>query len=227
MDATITYLKRLLNADPCDHFSHLRLVVALKRRHLPYLEEAVAAFLAGAPLRHAGFRRSWFNKHWEPVRYRVNRYSPPELEAGPFSALKGADLHVAEMAQRDLRACSLKGANLEGAYLWKADMRGANLNNARMEGVTLSSSQCQSVDLSFADLTRADCINTDFRGARFCGARLDLANLRGARLDGADFRGASLVAAKLSEWPLANVLTDESTVWPNGLRQRDQERVTA
>jgi uncharacterized protein YjbI with pentapeptide repeats len=222
MDGDIANLRRLLRMDPFNKQAHFRLVCELKRHVLPFLEESVHAILAGVPMGRRGIRRAWFDEHWAPVSYRANRLNSPELAAGPFSTLKGADLHASEMRLRDLRACSLRGANLEGADLWSADLRGAVLNKAQLGGANLIRAQLTNADLSYTDLTRVDFIHADLRGANMQGAVLDRANLRGAKLEGADFRGASLFATKIFPWPRPDVLLDDNTLWPNGLRAKEQ-----
>lgn len=222
MDGEINNLRRVLQLDPSDTRAHFRLVCELKRQLRPFLEEAVSAIVAGVPLGPRGIRRKWFDEHWTEVSYRANRDSKPEIQAGPFSTLKGADLHSSEMRQRDLRACSLRFANLEGADLWSADLRGAVLHRARMGGANLIRACLQDADLSHCDLTRVDFIHADLRGANFQGAILDRANLRGARLEGADFRGCSLFATKIYPFPRADILIDDNTLWPNGLRRNEQ-----
>lgn len=222
MDGEINNLRRVLKLDPFDTRSHFRLVCELKRQLLPFLDEAVSAILAGVPLGQRGIRRKWFDEYWTEVSYRANRASKPTLQAGPFSTLKGADLHSSEMRQRDLRACSLRFANLEGADLWNADLRGAVLHRARLGGANLIRACLKNADLSHCDLTRVDFIHADLRGANFQGAILDRANLRGAKLEGADFRGSSLFAAKIFPFPRADFQIDENTLWPNGLRLNEQ-----
>jgi uncharacterized protein YjbI with pentapeptide repeats len=224
MDGEIANLRRALSLDPLNKQAHFRLVCELKRHFLPFLEEAVQAIVAGVPLGLRGIRRKWFDGHWTLVSYRANRLSNPKIEAGPFSTLKGADLRSSEMRQRDLRACSFRNANLEGADLWSADLSGAILHKARLGGANLIRACLKKADLSYCDLTRVDFIHADLRGANLQGAILDRANLRGARIDGADFRGSSLCATKVDPWPTPNILIDENTLWPNGLRSGEQRQ---
>jgi uncharacterized protein YjbI with pentapeptide repeats len=108
---------------------------------------------------------------------------------------------------RDWRRRAKRGdlikANLRGANLTRADLRGADLTDAI---------------LSEADLTRADLIKAKLNGAKLNGANLTRANLTGAHLIKADLYGADLTGADLTGASLNNVEYDNSTVWPDSVR---------
>lgn len=83
-------------------------------------------------------------------------------------ALRGADLHDAQLARADLRGVNLRDADLAGA-----DLTGAQLAKADLSGA----------DLSGADLTGADLAGARLGGARLRGADLTRVNLRRAVVD--------------------------------------------
>jgi uncharacterized protein YjbI with pentapeptide repeats len=112
------------------------------------------------------------------------------------SALAGAQLSRATLANAFLRGCSLKAANLryatlDGADLSECDLSGARLyqavaRGARFEVADLRGAELLSANLMGASLARAALYGADLRGANLHGA--DLARVRtdaAVRLDGA------------------------------------------
>jgi membrane protein implicated in regulation of membrane protease activity len=99
----------------------------------------------------------------------------------------------------DLSDACLYAAILQDAYLERAFLPLANLSHA---------------NLAHANLSDAAMFNMDLTDAYLVDTDLESADLAGADLKGADLEGANLTGANLSGVNLANILYDESTVWP-------------
>jgi len=105
--------------------------------------------------------------------------------------LSFADLRIASLARRDLRAIICHNTNLAGAWL-----QGAQLDDAY---------------LKVSDLRQAR-----LEGAQLVNAKLNGAHLQGANFQGADLRGADLREACLDGANLTGVKFDQRTKWPKG-----------
>jgi len=101
-------------------------------------------------------------------------------------------------SQSDLDRALAGDKNLRYADLWSADLTRANLFGAVLIGAWLRGAV--------------------LRGAVLRGAVLTGANLYGANLFGANLRGAHLTDANLSGAYLKDVKYDNSTVWPDSVR---------
>ncbi len=126
------------------------------------------------------------------------QFRKPDVQAvvsilGRREAVDGEELLLARV---DLRRGYLRRANLEHANLRNASLRGVQGRNVRLRSAVLKQ----------ADLTKAF-----LQGADLQGADLQRADLTGANLSGADLRGAALDGAVLR-----GIVTDESTMWPEG-----------
>jgi hypothetical protein len=111
----------------------------------------------------------------------------------------------------------------EGAWseLERVDLRHTELDNLDIPRLCLAHSNLDGVSLVGAKLTGATLLDASFRGANLTNADLRSANLTAARLDGAILRGANLTGATLDDACLTGVITDHTTVWPDGFSPPD------
>lgn len=117
------------------------------------------------------------------------------------------DLRWAVLRWADLRGADLRHADLEGTVLAHADLRGADLTHADLEGADLREADLRGAVLREAYLKRAYLQHADLRDA----------DLHRADLGGADLTGADLTGADLSGAYLRDAISDESTIWPEGV----------
>lgn len=117
---------------------------------------------------------------------------------GERANLKGINLSKANMVKANLSKGDLRQADLSYANLIRANLSEANLNEANMTGV----------NMKWTNLSRAD----------LSGAVLSDVDFTGVNLEGAILCRANLVGATLTEGQLDAVVTDENTVFPDGLR---------
>ena len=92
---------------------------------------------------------------------------------------------------------------LTGAKLSDRDFTGINLLKANLSGSDLTGVQFQDANLRYTDFSGCDLTDASFEGAN-----LMMADLTGATLTG---------ALGLSRGQLDDALTDESTIYPDGL----------
>ncbi|MEU5761289.1 pentapeptide repeat-containing protein [Nocardia sp. NPDC047648] len=108
----------------------------------------------------------------------------------------------------DLTAAMFAGVDLTHAGFDTADLTDAVFLSSNLDRATLKYVDADHADFSYARLTGADLTGADLTQARLTGADLAKANLTGAILTGADLTGANL----------ADVIYDEPTIWPTGVR---------
>ena len=89
---------------------------------------------------------------------------------GTIIAVRGADLHEA-----NLRGADLHEADLHEADLHEANLRGADLHEANLRGANLRGADLRGADLRGADLRGANLRGANLCGADLCGAELDKA----------------------------------------------------
>ncbi len=150
--------------------------------------------------------------------------------------LSAAYLHLAELSRANLSETHLNGANLSDANLYDANLSGANLSRASLFGANLTDANLSDANLSGADLSGAYLRLANLSGANLSGANLSDANLSGtnlsgadlddanlndanlfdADLSGADLVGADLRNAKLTDEQLAQAISLEGTIMPDG-----------
>jgi len=82
-------------------------------------------------------------------------------------ALRGADLH---------------NANLQDASLYKADMQGANLLRANLQGANLREALLKGAKMQWADLRGANLRKADLQGVHLGGGKIEGVNLTEANL---------------------------------------------
>ncbi len=151
---------------------------------------------------------------WPPAGWEYGAATPPEPDERHLASLQfrkpdvaavvsilgrrkvSADDDQLLLARVDLRRAYLRRANLERANLRNASLRDVQGRDARLRGAVLKQSDLTKALLDGADLRDAD---------------LGRADLTGANLSGADLRGASLEGAVLRD-----VVSDQSTRWPQG-----------
>jgi uncharacterized protein YjbI with pentapeptide repeats len=95
----------------------------------------------------------------------------------------------------------------------RKDVRVMDLTYADLTGISL-----RGVNLTGAKLTGADLTYADLTGAHLTRANLIGATLTGATLTGATLTGAKLTGAFLDRAYLRDVKYDDSTVWPDSVR---------
>ena len=117
------------------------------------------------------------------------------------------DLRWAVLRWADLRGADLRHADLEGTVLAHADLRAADLTHADLEGADLREADLRAAVLREGYLKRAYLQHADLRDA----------DLHRADLGGADLTGADLTGADLSGAYLRDAISDESTIWPEGV----------
>jgi uncharacterized protein YjbI with pentapeptide repeats len=145
--------------------------------------------------------------------------------------LTGADLTGAVLTGAVLRGAVLTGASLERADLYGADLTGAILTRAYLKDMKYDDSTVWpdsvrdvlrvwrgDANLTGENLTGADLTGAVLTGAVLRGAVLTGANLTRAVLTDSDLRGADLTGAILTRAYLKGVKYDDSTVWPDSVR---------
>ncbi len=98
------------------------------------------------------------------------------------------------------------GVDLTLAGFDTADLSDAVFLSSNLARATLKYVDADHADFSHARLTGANLTGADLTQATLTGADLAKANLSGAILTGADLTGANL----------AEVIYNESTIWPTG-----------
>jgi uncharacterized protein YjbI with pentapeptide repeats len=130
------------------------------------------------------------------------------------------------LTEADLRDADLRDADLRGVDLRGADLTYANLKDVEYDDSTIWPNSVRDVlrvwqgdkdltgaDLTYANLTEADLIRADLTGARLYRADLTYADLTGATLTSANLIDAALRGANLKD-----VEYDDSTIWPESVR---------
>jgi len=110
-----------------------------------------------------------------------------------------------DLRKADLRGTALRGADLHEANLRQADLRGINLIGANLREADLRQADLRDTDLMGADLREADLIRANLRGADLTGSNLRGADLIGASLRGADLSNAVCTFTVLDDVDLSSV----------------------
>ncbi len=132
--------------------------------------------------------------------------------------MEKASLHMYDLGGADLSGFSMKRADLVRAHLAESDLSSAMLFRAKLEAADLTDAKLMRADLRESDLGATSLVRADLRGALLQGANLRYADLRGANVASANFSGADLRDARLdADFDRAEVVSDEHTVWPDGL----------
>jgi hypothetical protein len=150
---------------------------------------------------------------------RIIGYGQSLREDG-FNNIVGKFLNDANLIGANLCGVNLIGADLRGADLRGAFFIGTSLCRALLIGTSLSDATFHSAylwgaDLFGADLIGADLSGVDLRSAFLSGADLSSADLSGADLSSAFLGGADFSGANLSGSNLADISSNESTIWSN------------
>ena len=101
--------------------------------------------------------------------------------------LSQAHFPGADLAQVQLKHCTLVGCNLQGA-----DLRSANLTNSDLQGANLQGADLSDADVEGVLFMGADLRHCSMRQARLAAAEFWRPGLPPARVDGLDLRGASI-----------------------------------
>jgi uncharacterized protein YjbI with pentapeptide repeats len=117
---------------------------------------------------------------------------------GYYEIAPSADLHGANLSNRDLANSDLSNANLYEANLTGADLRHSRLKSANLEKADLSKSNLNSTDLGRAFLLNSNLSGADLSSSDMQESKLRFANLRKAILRDADLSGADILKADLS-----------------------------
>jgi uncharacterized protein YjbI with pentapeptide repeats len=115
--------------------------------------------------------------------------------------------------QKDMRGLDLRGLHLLGADLRGLDLRGSHLLGADLRYMDLGGANLAGVNLTGADLSEAVLTGAILTDAILTEAILESTTLEGARLEGADLTDAHLYDARLK-----GAKYDESTIWPDSVR---------
>ncbi len=170
------------------------------------------ANLGGATLTHAslgGATLAYANLDRATLAYAsLDRATLAYANLGG-ATLTHASLGGATLAYANLDRATLTYANLGGATLTYARLGGATLTDAELSGATLTHADLSEATLTGVYLLRAILTHAKLRGATFTDAELG-----GAILTHADLRGADLSGVRGLTQPLAETLTDESTILP-------------
>ena len=157
-----------------------------------------------------------FGRDWTK-RYDVTAILMDLARAGELN-LPGANLTDANLEGVILTGANLAGANLTGAKLNSAELYGAYLHGAKLNGANLTSAVLSHASLIKAKLIKAKLIKANLYGAHLNDANLTDANLTGADLFYATLTGANLTGADLTGTYLIGVQYDDSTIWPEDVR---------
>jgi uncharacterized protein YjbI with pentapeptide repeats len=117
-----------------------------------------------------------------------------------------ADLHGANLSERDLTDKSYEGANLEGAKFHAsklsyvvfhiANTKAADFSEADLQGATFFTSNSSETNFSGANLKGVNFTRSNLSSANFQGAQMDKATLFiHAKLDGAIWTDGRVCAA--------------------------------
>ena len=156
---------------------------------------------------------------FNPSSYRVvlaldNPKNTLEARFGrDWRRLEGIDLTRAYLEGADLTRANLIRAILTEAILFRADLERANLTGADLTGANLTFANLIRAILIRAILERAKLTRADLTGADLTGAYLE-----GADLTKADLSDANLTGANLTRVYLGDVRYDDSTIWPDSVR---------
>ena len=129
--------------------------------------------------------------------------------------LTGENLNRANLNRANLIGANLIGADLSLTKLFRANLNRANLIGANLIGANLIGANLIGANLNRANLNRANIVDTKLNGADLVGADFSLAKLNGADLNGANLNGANLNGANLNRANLADISSNESTIWSN------------
>jgi hypothetical protein len=156
---------------------------------------------------------------------------PATLRTGPegvalWNARPPSARQLTRLGHGDYAGCDLAGIDFTGQSVLKFQAAGADLTGALLTRGSFIEGDFRDADLSYARMAKFGGRDGDFRGAklvgvdltsgrlaraRFAGADLTRADLTGADVVGADFTGATLTDATL-----ADLVSDSTTVWPEG-----------
>lgn len=132
-----------------------------------------------------------------------------------WARFERAELHMYNLAGRDLSGFSLKYSDLVRATLEGCVLDGALLYQANLEGADLEGASLVRTDLREANLSAAVLRRSDLRTALLQGAVLRFADLRGAQLSAADVSGADLRDARFDDgFDRSQLVSDDHTQWP-------------
>jgi hypothetical protein len=188
--AGIYALERLYKDSTEDRQTITRILTAFIRTRVPWTTPPQMDHQHDTPALEDGMLRLGLRaEDVQMALYVLGDRSHPEAERPLY--LSFADLRIASLARRDLRAMFCQNTNFAGAWLQGAQLDGAYLKTS---------------DLRQAQL----------EGAQLVNANLNNAHLQGANLHGADLRGADLRQACLDGAKLTGVRFDERTKWPKG-----------
>lgn len=135
--------------------------------------------------------------------------------------LSGADLEQANLYHANLSAASLFGTDLAQANLNNADLHGALLlDGASLNGAFLSSAILDYTHLSGADMRNADLSFAFLEHALLYGptSLVPDASIGYADLSGADLYGADLKDATVTKKQLAQAMSLQSAIMPDGTK---------
>jgi uncharacterized protein YjbI with pentapeptide repeats len=135
---------------------------------------------------------------FNPNSYRIVFSMPNPRDA--LEAQYGRDWRKREDLKLNvsLEEVNLVSVNLSGRNMSHAQLGGADLTRATLVGTILDEADLRYAKLIQANLTRAKLVNS---------------RLTGSNLTGADLTGADLTGARLND-----VRYDDSTVWPDSVR---------
>jgi hypothetical protein len=143
-----------------------------------------------------------------------------------WNARPAAARQLTRLGHGDYAGCNLAGIDFTGQSVLKFRAAGADLTCALLVRGSFVEGDFRDADLSSARMAKFGGRDADFRGAKlvgadltggrlarakFAGADLTRADLTGADVVGADFTGATLEGATL-----ADLVSDSTTVWPEG-----------
>ncbi len=186
--------------------------------------------LAGASLRGADLRGAQL----QGANLREADLQGADLRR---TRLDGADLAFTRLDKADLQGASLVHAKLEKTRVFGAVLEKVDGASAQWEGVSLDGARLGEADLSFAVMHAVDLDDADLHGVSLYQAKVRESSLRKANLRGAQLHSVTLARVDLSEaslegakmdkleadevtWKGANY--DNTTLWPRGLRFKDQ-----
>lgn len=164
---------------------------------------------------------------------------------GPGVSLKSKDLSRLDLQGIDLSGANLEGSNLSGSNLTSANLSnsfldGVNFDSASLSGLKATGLQgppsvtglsanwlvrCNvlvgpGANLSGANLSNSNCdfSNVNLTGANLTGANFGQTGFSNATLDNAVIRGANFANANLQTCNAVGLISDQSTLLPQGFR---------
>jgi hypothetical protein len=151
-------------------------------------------------------------------------------------SLRGISLQRANLFEEYFSNANLSGINfteaiLQGSDWLGASAKGAIFNRAEMANIRMDTIDAEGATFDYADIT-GGFITGNLRYASFRYAKLqesilsgdwrntilEEANLTGAKLVDMDLRGANLNKATLQNVFLKKIISDETTILPDGSR---------